>query len=205
MYWWYLSFLILGLVSRGFRGLKLMEEGNEEEQVGLWGLAVYKDTHYPHFNYSGAGVSFQEWRVENCIENEKNIFFPQHLPHVKVKLLHAAYKCLTNLQMTACAGFDIQPCRLCVNVLTYRAKTELPQKCKLTVMNAEQLTAQHRVWQNRHVTILFGWRILQCFYTIASIYKQATSLIYSLKYSEQRKNLMKFKCGTKWKWNHYGF
>lgn len=34
---------------------------------------------------------------------------------------------------------------VCVNVLTYRANTELPQKCKLTVMNAEQLRAEHCV------------------------------------------------------------
>lgn len=48
MYWWYLSFLILGLVSLGFRGrgrwLKFREEGREEEQVGLGGRAVCKDT-----------------------------------------------------------------------------------------------------------------------------------------------------------------
>lgn len=47
MYWWYLSFFILGLESRGLRGreswLKLKEVGREEEQLGLRGRAVCKD------------------------------------------------------------------------------------------------------------------------------------------------------------------
>lgn len=56
MYWWYLSFLILGLVSRGFRGrgwwLKLREVGSEEAQVGLRGWAVCKETHCPQFSFT---------------------------------------------------------------------------------------------------------------------------------------------------------
>ena len=35
-----------------------------------------------------------------------------------------------------------------MNALTYRANTELPQKCSVTVMNAEQLTAALCVRQN---------------------------------------------------------
>jgi len=90
----------------------------------------------------------------------------QYLPHVKVKRLHEMNKCLTNLQMTACAGSDTQPCRLCVNVLTYGANAELPQKCKLTVMNAEQHAAEHCVGQNRRVTIVLGGRTQQCSFNL---------------------------------------
>lgn len=56
-------------------------------------------------------------------------------------------KCLTSVLMTLCAASDLHHRGLCVNMLTYMASTDSPQKYKVTVMTAGQLSTEkkHRI------------------------------------------------------------
>lgn len=109
----------------------------------------------------------------------------EYLPYVKVKILHEMYKCLANLLMTARAVFWHTAMPLvceCVNLQgKYWARPEVQidsNECSAAY------SLQHCVWQNRGVTILLGWRPLQCSFIFDVGYllssQQANTHTYSI-------------------------
>lgn len=141
MYWWYLSFLILGLMSRGFRGrgrwLKFKGGGRDEAQVGLGGRAVCKHTDCSVFRQTANHntvlvINLRAWHMQDINVNVNSVYSGWRVcPARRLNSSKSTCKRLTNLQMTVCARADIYPRSLCGECVNLRGKHGAPPQVQI--------------------------------------------------------------------------